>query len=310
MKHLLKTVLGVLIFIALTINGRAANAQLRLRIDVVGGTGVTVTDNGTGDSNPVVGALTFTGALGSGFTVNVTTGTSKPVIGGGMTLAALDLNSVNVQTTGAAQLQVMLEDTGYVAGPNGVLTLEANIGGTLTTPAGSTATFQSWVDPTNSVPAFGPDGPAMGGFGAVLPLATSIQACSPAFTGGTGAFSATCSTTFAKAGTYSIFSRVLVSLTDVGSISFDQEETVPDLPNGAGCTDGTDCLSGFCTDDVCCDTACDGLEQACNAPESLGTCKQFGLKAPLMSRFALLLMIVALSALGVLAIVRRQRQAG
>ena len=36
------------------------------------------------------------------------------------------------------------------------------------------------------------------------------------------------------------------------------------LPNGSGCTLPSDCASGFCTDGVCCDSACDGLCMACN----------------------------------------------
>ncbi len=42
--------------------------------------------------------------------------------------------------------------------------------------------------------------------------------------------------------------------------------------NGTSCTDGSHCASGHCVDDVCCDTACNGLCLACDAPGSLGTC--------------------------------------
>ena len=35
--------------------------------------------------------------------------------------------------------------------------------------------------------------------------------------------------------------------------------------NGNACVTGTDCASGFCTDGVCCDTACNGTCQACSA---------------------------------------------
>ncbi len=39
----------------------------------------------------------------------------------------------------------------------------------------------------------------------------------------------------------------------------------PDLPVGGSCTSGSQCLSGFCVDGVCCSTACGGLCQACAA---------------------------------------------
>jgi hypothetical protein len=60
----------------------------------------------------------------------------------------------------------------------------------------------------------------------------------------------------------------------------------PGSGNGGACATGTDCLSGFCTDGVCCDTACGGGDpgdcQACSiaagaavngtcAPRSSGT---------------------------------------
>ena len=45
----------------------------------------------------------------------------------------------------------------------------------------------------------------------------------------------------------------------------------PDQDNGAACTNKSQCKSGFCADGVCCDTACDGLCQACSK-----TAKGFG----------------------------------
>lgn len=37
------------------------------------------------------------------------------------------------------------------------------------------------------------------------------------------------------------------------------------LPNGGACSLGAECISGFCADGVCCNTACGGLCQACTA---------------------------------------------
>ncbi|NUO51295.1 MAG: hypothetical protein HOV80_20765 [Polyangiaceae bacterium] len=39
----------------------------------------------------------------------------------------------------------------------------------------------------------------------------------------------------------------------------------PDDCNASGCTDESECASGFCIDGVCCDVACEGLCQACSA---------------------------------------------
>ncbi len=44
----------------------------------------------------------------------------------------------------------------------------------------------------------------------------------------------------------------------------------PNLPNGQLCTVGTQCLSGFCTDGVCCENACNGPCQTCGT----GACLQ------------------------------------
>lgn len=41
---------------------------------------------------------------------------------------------------------------------------------------------------------------------------------------------------------------------------------------GAVCTQDAQCLSGFCTDGVCCERACDGQCEACAETDHLGTC--------------------------------------
>ena len=38
------------------------------------------------------------------------------------------------------------------------------------------------------------------------------------------------------------------------------------------CTLPSECMSGFCVDGVCCDTACDGVCEACDAAATVGTC--------------------------------------
>ncbi len=46
--------------------------------------------------------------------------------------------------------------------------------------------------------------------------------------------------------------------------------------NGAVCTADTQCVSGFCTDGVCCNSRCEGSCQACNVAGSAGTCTLAG----------------------------------
>lgn len=43
-------------------------------------------------------------------------------------------------------------------------------------------------------------------------------------------------------------------------------------PNGESCDSDEQCDSGLCIDQVCCDTACDGMCEACNVAGKVGTC--------------------------------------
>jgi hypothetical protein len=52
----------------------------------------------------------------------------------------------------------------------------------------------------------------------------------------------------------------------------DPEDPPPGAENGAACTSASDCASGFCVSNVCCDSACDGACIACDLPASLGQC--------------------------------------
>jgi hypothetical protein len=44
------------------------------------------------------------------------------------------------------------------------------------------------------------------------------------------------------------------------------------LDHGQACGAATDCLSGFCSDELCCNMACGGLCEACDLPGSEGAC--------------------------------------
>ncbi len=46
----------------------------------------------------------------------------------------------------------------------------------------------------------------------------------------------------------------------------------PDAGPGGFCNSNTDCVSGFCVDNVCCNNACTGACRACDLPNKVGTC--------------------------------------
>jgi hypothetical protein len=79
-------------------------------------------------------------------------------------------------------------------------------------------------------------------------------------------------------------------------------------PDGSGCADPIDCLSGNCVDDVCCDTACAQPAEACNVPGHVGACTSLAAAAPAASHGTLLLMLGVLVAIGGAAVLRVRRR--
>jgi hypothetical protein len=79
------------------------------------------------------------------------------------------------------------------------------------------------------------------------------------------------------------------------------------LPIGSECRDPTDCASGNCEDDVCCDRPCDGPEEACDRPGFVGRCTRLS-PTPALSPMAALLLAGALGSLGALVLARRRRR--
>lgn len=197
-----------------------SEGAMRMRIENLGmGQGVVVTDNGAGDLNPLAGAITVSQAIPGGFAVSVNTGISDPpVVQPPAGDQSLDLNSVTVQTTGAAILRIILENDGFL-GSGGPGLFSASLGGVLTAPAGSTATFQSSVNPTNAVPTLGPDISPAGALGAVVFPGGSIGS---AFAFGPGAFAgSTGPTPFVTGPLNSLYLEATISFTGAGSVSFD-----------------------------------------------------------------------------------------
>jgi hypothetical protein len=84
-----------------------------------------IEDQGLGDINAALGAVTFSGSVDN-FSVNVTTGITKPVIGSPGE-PRMDLNSVNV-SNGDGTLAIWWSDNDFTLG--GPLSFESLIGGT------------------------------------------------------------------------------------------------------------------------------------------------------------------------------------
>jgi len=235
-QKLVVAILGALIlgaFASLSFFSSPVSATMRLRIEDLtnGGVGAVITDNGPGDINPAVGALTFNNGVGS-FIVNVTTGLSKPLIGGVSDLGQIDLNSVNVLTSEPGTLRLTLEDTGYLAGPGSTLHVLGTVGGTLNAPAGSTITVQSWANGENLIPALGPDQP-VGGIGPIGGTPPgSVPAWTAPFVSGPGAFASTSSGDFNNGtdDTFSLFAQVSINFTGAGMVSFDENQQVVPEP--------------------------------------------------------------------------------
>jgi hypothetical protein len=105
---------------------------------------IQIEDGLAGDSNPLAGAVTFIGSVGS-FDTNVTTGLTKPLIGSS-THPVMDLNSIDVLTTGAGALTITWTDTDFTGIPSGYGGFETLLGGT----TDGTVELWTYVDETNS----------------------------------------------------------------------------------------------------------------------------------------------------------------
>jgi hypothetical protein len=83
------------------------------------------------------------------------------------------------------------------------------------------------------------------------------------------------------------------------------------LDDGAACMSNMECTSTFCADGVCCNTACDGANQSCNQPGSVGVCLAQiapATSAPAMSIPGLAVATLTLMFLGFFALRRESRQ--
>lgn len=146
-----RTVLSTACLAAFLISPTANAAFVMMLEDIENGGSATIYDGSGNDLNGVNGTITFSGVVGA-FTINVTTGVSKPSIGPGR----LDLNSINVSSGEGGTLVVRISDTDF----NGPATLDYNAayGGT----TDQEVAFNFYHDPLNN--ELGGNNFASGGF--------------------------------------------------------------------------------------------------------------------------------------------------
>lgn len=84
--------------------------------------------------------------------------------------------------------------------------------------------------------------------------------------------------------------------TSTGTPTGTVTRTPSGLPDGGACSDPSQCLSDFCVDGVCCDSACDGPNDSCDQPGQGGECVSVPHPAPSTSPRGLGLAVLALIA--------------
>ncbi|MGZ4963511.1 MAG: hypothetical protein ACXWKG_08040 [Limisphaerales bacterium] len=162
---------------------------------------VTIADGSALDSNPAAGVVTYNGAVGINWTLNVTTGLSKPQLGSA-TNPAMTLSSVNANSRGAGSLTIKFSDDFF--GPTSGQ-LVSKTGGT----TAGTVSVQTYADASNAL------------FG----QGTLLTSHGP-FSG--GAFASTVSTGFSGGNPFSLTEVATITHTQNGVTSFNEELRVPD----------------------------------------------------------------------------------
>ena len=166
-----------------------------------GVTSVTIADGSILDSSPQVGVVTYNGGVGLNWTLNVTTGISKPILGSPKQ-PWMDLNSVNATSKGAGTMTIMFSDNNF--GPSsGKLT--SKIGGTTQ----GKVTMKTYADAGNGIFA----------------LTTPLTSQGPL---GSGAFASTASCSFSGGLPFSLTEVATITHTRRAITSFNEELRVPD----------------------------------------------------------------------------------
>jgi hypothetical protein len=93
-------------------SANAGYIQLGFEDQGAGGLPFFIDDNGVSDSNPLIGVVTFVGAIGN-WIVNVTTGLTYDIIGSASS-PQMDLNSIDATSSGGGVLLVGLSAMNFV----------------------------------------------------------------------------------------------------------------------------------------------------------------------------------------------------
>ena len=181
---------------------KQAAAVPMLKLDDGMGNTVTVTDNGVGDTlNTVDGAIVWAGSLGV-WSINVSTGLTKPVIGSTVT-PHMDLNSANVSSAPGV-MTIWFTDTDFIGNVPYVTAL-AETGGTTSGTVG----YFTFVGTGN------------------LPFETSASLTSQSFT--PGAFSGTVTGgVMGVPAPYSLTQKIVIAHTGLGVTTLDASIQVPE----------------------------------------------------------------------------------
>lgn len=185
---------------SLQIHASTVELQLVQSTPALGGTPVIV-DQGLGDSNPAVGAVTYIGSVGN-FSVNVTTGEGSPILPQG----SLDLTSFNVSNVySPGTLTLLLTETGLTA-PVGSTSFNLSLLGTLSSLG--VVAVATYLDPTDT--AFG-----------TTDLIASVGPLAASNFSGTGSGQETIT------GPYSLTEVVTIDLLQPGAVTLNASLTDP-----------------------------------------------------------------------------------
>lgn len=99
---------------------------------------------------------------------------------------------------------------------------------------------------------------------------------------------------------------VVLNYTGLSYEPFSWKAFAQSYPPGTGCTDPSQCASGFCEQGVCCETECDGPNESCNQPGFEGICLATA-PVPAVSGTGLLIAALLLAVVGTYGLIRNRR---
>ncbi len=195
-----KLAMASLVSGALGMMGVPAQAALILQLSD-GATTINVADGGAGDMNTAAGAITFIGAVGTTWNINVSTAIGTALYPNGF---GMDLNSINL-SNGAGTLRVAMTETGLNFGTPGS---SSHVGGAIGGTTAGTVSYGLYTDNSNTA------------FGQGTTVFTGV--------GGNPVFANTGSADVNLSSPFSMSLFMDITHTAAGATSFDLEGKVPE----------------------------------------------------------------------------------